>query len=85
MTTVSLTKDWDEGPSLGQLALLQEVSHVLGVGRDGVHVVEDLTALGQGCPRLLSGILKPLLPLPVLADGGGVKSAMSTMVVSTRL
>ena len=71
MTTISLTKDLMKGPALGQLALLEEVPHVLGVGCDGVHVVEDLPALGQGSPRLLSGILKPLLPVPVLADAGG--------------
>ena len=51
-------------PRLGQSTLPEK-------GCDGVHVVEDIPALGQRRPRLVSGILKALLPLAVLADAGG--------------
>ena len=46
-----------------KLALVQERAHVLGVGRDGVHVVEDCPALGEH--RL--GLLRLYLLLQKLA------------------
>ena len=66
-----LDEGLDEGPALGQLALVEELAHVLGVGCDGLHVVEDLPALGEDGPRLGRRSLKALLPLPVVLDAGG--------------
>ena len=63
-----LDEGLDECPALGQLALVEEVLHVLGVGRNCVHVVQYLPALGEVRPSLLSEVLKPLLPLPVFPD-----------------
>ena len=60
----------DEGPTLRQLTLVQEHAHVLGVGCDGFHVVEDLPPLGQHRPGLRRCRLKLLLPLPVVPDAG---------------
>ena len=67
MTTISLTKDLMKAPALGQLALVQEVPHVLGVGREAVHVVQHLPALREDGSRRRR-ILKTLLPFPVLPD-----------------
>ena len=55
MTTISLTKAFDEGPALGQLALLQEVFHVPGVGRNGLHVVQVLYASQASWPAWMLG------------------------------
>ena len=60
----------DESPALRQLALVEEHAHVQGVGRDGLHVVQDLSAVGEHRPRLLRRSLQFLLPLPVLSDAG---------------
>ncbi|MCY4114593.1 MAG: hypothetical protein OXG33_11770 [Chloroflexi bacterium] len=60
----------DEGPTLRQLALVEEHAQVPGVGRDGLHVVQDLPALGEDAPGLLRRRLQPLLPLPVVPDAG---------------
>ncbi len=65
-----LDKRFDEGPALGQLALVQKLVHVLGVGGDGLHVVQHHPPLGQQRPRLLRRGLQPLLPLPVVPDAG---------------
>ena len=65
-----LDKALDEGPALRQLALLQEHAHVLGVGRDRLHVVQHLPALGEDGPRLLRRRLQLLLPFPVVSDAG---------------
>ena len=40
-----LDEGLDEAPALGQLALVQESAHVLGIGGDGVHVVLGLVFL----------------------------------------
>ena len=58
----------NEGPALGQLALLEEVLHVLGLGGDSLHVVQVRPALGEDRPGVRRRILKTLLPLPVLFD-----------------
>ena len=50
---------------------MQEPAHVLGVGRDGLDVIEDRPALGQDCPRPLCGGLKALLTLLVVSDAMG--------------
>ena len=60
----------DEGPALGKLALLQKLAHVLRVGRDGLHVVQDHPPLRQQCPGLLRRALQLFLPLPVVPDAG---------------
>ena len=47
--------------------------HVLSVGRDGVHVVQDGPALGEDGPGISHRVLQTLLPLTVLLDAvGGV-------------
>ena len=60
---ISLTKDSMKASALGQLALLKEVLHVLGVGGDGVHIVQVCPALGEDGPSVRRGVLKALLPL----------------------
>ena len=50
---------------------MQEPVHVLGVGGDGLDVVEDHPALSQDCPRPLRGGLKALLALLVVSDAMG--------------
>ena len=63
-----LDEGLDEGPALGQLALVQKLAHVLGVSRDGVHVVQDGPALGEDGPGIGRRVLQALLPLTVLLD-----------------
>ena len=65
-----LDEGLDEGPALGQLALVQKLAHVLSVGRDGVHVVQDSPALGEDGPGISRRVLQALLPLTVLLDAG---------------
>ena len=48
--------------------MLQEVSHFLGVGLDGVHVVQDRPALGQNLPGRRRLVLKEFLPVPEFPD-----------------
>ena len=68
MTTISLYERLDEGLALGQFAVLQEVSHFLGVGLDGVHVVQDRPELGQNLPGRRRLVLKEFLPVPEFPD-----------------
>ena len=63
-----LNEALNEGPALGELTPLQEVLHVSGVGRDGVHVVQVCPALGEDGPGVRRSILRALLSLPVLLD-----------------
>ena len=60
-----LDEGLDEGPALGQLALVQELAHVQGVGRDGPHVVQDRPALREYGPGIGRRVLQALLPLAV--------------------
>ena len=63
-----LDQGLDEGSALGRFALVEEVPHVLGVGRDRVHVVEDLPALGEHRSGILRRIIQALLPVLELLD-----------------
>ena len=70
-SSISLTKVSMKALRSVSSLFLQEPAHVLGVGRDGLHVIEDRPALGQDCPRPLSGGLKALLTLLVVSDAMG--------------
>ena len=63
-----LDEGLDEGPALGQLALVQELAQVHAVGGDGLHVVQHHPPLGQQRPGLPRRGLKFFLPLPVVLD-----------------
>ena len=52
MTTISLTKVSMKALRSVSFAVLQELAHVLGVGSDGLHVIQDLPALGENRPCL---------------------------------
>ena len=57
-----------ECPSLGYLAGLQELAHLLGEGGDLVGVIQHHPPLGQQRARFLGRDLQTLLPLAVLLD-----------------
>ena len=65
-----LDEGLDKGPALGQFTLLQILAQVLGVGGDGLHIVQHHPSLGQHRSGLLRRGLKPLLTLPVVLDAG---------------
>ena len=63
-----LDEGLDEGPALGQLALLQEVFQIPGVGRDSAYIVYVCPSLGENGPGVRRRIPKTLLSLPMFLD-----------------
>ncbi|MYB49334.1 MAG: hypothetical protein F4X72_08755 [Dehalococcoidia bacterium] len=64
----------DEGFGLGQLAVLEELAHLLCEGGDGIGAVQILPSLGQHRPCLVCGALQAFLAPLQLHDvvrGGG--------------
>ena len=57
----------EEGLRLGQLARPEELPHLLRVGGDRLHVVEDLAPLRERGPRLRGRLLQAPAALLVLA------------------